>query len=367
MASSSADSAKKMGKAGDSRGTKRAHADSCNPAASRKGASAAGGKSMKGALMEKADNVPQGVRRSGRERSSVERYKPPPPQRKLPRFSITPVNEWDWLVKRMGCSVQNTLTWRNKSELDQPLPKPASPCWLLPCKDDTAVEIAKYADQLRALGWKLLTCKPHVVSRIGNKANLHAYAKQLGLLEHLPQHWSKPEAAQYPCMLKASSGEHGRDVFIVHSTEEVAEKAAGGFNSGKWLLQELCAGRIECATSLLVKDGEILDAICTCYEYDAEVYVWPFVTEFEDRRHSHSQIPPEHLKTMGKFLKEFSGICNFNYKVRPNGGLCIFECNARVGADLACDVPRRRANQFITKMDGLYPSLPQASPVTAEP
>ena len=111
MASSSADSAKKMGKAGDSRGTKRAHADSCNPAASRKGASAAGGKSMKGALMEKADNVPQGVRRSGRERSSVERYKPPPPQRKLPRFSITPVNEWDWLVKRMGCSVQNTLTW----------------------------------------------------------------------------------------------------------------------------------------------------------------------------------------------------------------------------------------------------------------
>ena len=52
-------------------------------------------------------------------------------------------------------------------------------------------------------------------------------------------------------MLKASSGEHGRDVFIVHSKEEVAEKAAGGFNSGKWLLQAL-RGRIECATSLLV-------------------------------------------------------------------------------------------------------------------
>ena len=29
---------------------------------------------------------------------------------------------------------------------------------------------------------------------------------------------------------------------------------------------------------------------------------------------------------------EFSGICNFNYKVRDDGSMCIFEMNMRVGA-----------------------------------
>jgi len=56
---------------------------------------------------------------------------------------------------------------------------------------------------------------------------------------------------------------------------------------------------------------------------------------------------------MENFLADFSGICNFNYKVRPDGGMCIFEVNARVGADLACDIPRRRAAQFFNKLDAL--------------
>ena len=40
-------------------------------------------------------------------------------------------------------------------------------------------------------------------------------------------------------------------------------------------------------------------------------------------------------------------------QVRPDGGLCIFEVNARVGADLACDVPRRRAAVFFEKLESL--------------
>ena len=80
-------------------------------------------------------------------------------------------------------------------------------------------------------------------------------------------------------MLKAAVGEHGRDVFIVKSAADVAQKATDGFGCGRWLLQELCAGHIEYATSLLVRDGEVLDAICTNYVYDKEIYVWPFVQE----------------------------------------------------------------------------------------
>ena len=68
-------------------------------------------------------------------------------------------------------------------------------------------------------------------------------------------------------------------------------------------------------------------------------------------------MPKAHLDTFKQFLSGFSGICNFNYKLRQDGskdgGLCIFEVNARIGADLACDVPRRRAAALFSKLDAL--------------
>ena len=67
--------------------------------------------------------------------------------------------------------------------------------------------------------------------------------------------------------------------------------------------------------------------------------------EDETRRATTDDVPAEHLATMKAFLAEFSGICNFNYKLRPEGGMCIFEVNARIGADLACDATRSRAAQ----------------------
>jgi hypothetical protein len=301
------------------------------------------------------------IRRGKRERGTVDRFVPG----SVTRFHITPDNEWNWLVKKMNVCVRNTMAWRRS----EPLPVATSPgCWLLACKCDTAVEIAQHRHALAANGWKLLTCEPHIVSRIGNKANLHAYAKENGLLAYLPRHYESPEKASYPCMLKAAAGEHGKDIFIVFSAQEVREHAAGGFpgvttstGGRRWLLQEMCPGSTEHATTLLVKDGAILDAICTNYEYDREVYVWPFVEEYHEKRKSHEDIPLAHMDTMRRFVDGFSGVCNFNYKVRPSGDMCIFEVNARVGADIACDVPRRRAAAFFRKLDSLTPSLPPSS------
>ena len=299
-------------------------------------------------------------RRSGRERSTVERYEPTSVvnskkvrTRAPPRFHITPTNEWEWLLKKMKISASNTMEWRSGTPL--PVAPAGASCWLLPCKCDTAIEIGQYADELVTNGWKLLTCAADVVARIGNKYNLFRHAEALGMLEYLPQHYETPASASYPCMLKAHAGEHGKGIYIVHSADEIAAKSGSPmFDKTKWLLQELCAGRIEKATSLLVKDGTIHDAICTDYEYDCDesgVYVWPNVQELQERRRSHEDIPPSHLDTMQKLCTGFTGICNFNYKVRPDGTMCIFEVNARIGADLACDVPRKRAATFFAKLD----------------
>ena len=90
---------------------------------------------------------------------------------------------------------------------------------------------------------------------------------------------------------------------------------------------------------LLVDRGVSKDAIATKYVYDKEEYIWPHVRELRDYRKSSRDVPAAHLTTFGAFLHAYSGVCNFNYKVRPDGRLCIFEINTRIGADLACDVP----------------------------
>jgi len=50
------------------------------------------------------------------------------------------------------------------------------------------------------------------------------------------------------------------------------------------------------------------------YEYDRAEYVWPGVVEL--RRDSTGVVAPELLSIMEAFLVGFSGICNFNYKLR---------------------------------------------------
>ena len=165
----------------------------------------------------------------------------------------------------------------------------------------------------------------------------------------LPDHYATPASATYPCVLKVAAGEHGEGVDIVQNAEEV-RKLSRRYDGG-WLLQELVVGAEEWACSLLVDRGVIKDAIATKYVYDKEEYIWPHVRELRDYRKSSRDVPAAHLTTFGAFLHAYSGVCNFNYKVRPDGRLCIFEINTRIGADLACDVPPPLLRSFFQKMD----------------
>lgn len=293
-----------------------------------------------------------GARRSKRERCEMHRFVAGPAQGdahsyESAKFHLVPANGWHRFVWGMGCHALNTIKWKG----EKPLPAaPWAPCWLLPATDDMAVTIARLRPQLLAAGWQLLTSDEEVVERLSNKAALARYAAELNMMESLPRHFSAPEEAVYPCILKAALGEHGKNVYIVRSAAEANAITTEGYGSD-WLLQELVPGSVEYAVSLLVRDGVIADAVSTEYKYDKEEYVWPHAEEVG--RSSSSKIPPKHLETMRRFLDQYTGVCNFNYKVRPSGELCIFEVNTRVGADLACDVPRKRARAFFEKLDGL--------------
>jgi len=263
------------------------------------------------------------------------------------KYILTPQNDWHSFTKRMGGSAAAMLRW---SGGPLPLPPREGECWLLPSEDEAAVRIARLREPLVAAGWKVLTAAEAVVQRLGNKARFRDYAEAQGLLSFLPTHYASADEAAYPCILKAAEGAYGQGTSIVRSKAEVlaATSAAG---ETEWLLQELVLGRVEYATSFLCRGGSVLDAITTRYEYDREEYVWPDVKEKRASRASSREVQPAHRAAMVAFLEGYEGICNFNYKVRPDGTPCIFEMNTRIGADLACDVPAGWLRAFFGRLD----------------
>ena len=123
-----------------------------------------------------------------------------------------------------------------------------------------------------------------------------------------------------------------------------------------------CPAQVEYSASCVVRDGRILDVVATRYTYDAAVYVWPRVEERRELRVVDAPVPENHLDVMAALLRGYTGICNFNYKLRGNGELCIFEVNVRSGEDLACDVPPDRLRCLLERLDGTFPPLGKDGP-----
>ena len=278
-------------------------------------------------------------------------------QASLPRFHMSPsTTGWQSALGKLYIGAFNSMAWGGGLPLPDAPEHPARAsggkrCWLLPATDVVAVGIARWRKQLEAKGWRVLTCDEMVISRLSNKVAFRDHAHKLGLLEHLPAHYMSPEEATFPCIMKGAEGNHGQNVNIVRSLELLQLKTEVNWGSGQELLQELIPGRVELSTSVLVKEGKIFDAVCTEYTYDRDEYVWPHVTELKHKRVSHDVIPREHHGVMEALLVGYTGICNFNYKLRPGGQLALFEVNTRVGGDLGEDVPRWRARTFLEKLD----------------
>lgn len=267
------------------------------------------------------------------------------------RFHVVPRAGWDACVRGMKCSVRNCLTWKGRDPLPVP---PSDSCWLLASSDSVSLAIARRQRELCAQGWKLLTSDPEIISRLSDKALLNGLAEEIGCLQYLPQYFQDMQNADYPCILKSANGEFGKDCHIVQSADDVLEKAPKGLGSG-WVLQELVPGRFEYSASLLVDRGVILDVAATCYEAACDAFVWPQVQKVGKAPYG---VPKEHVAIMQRFLEGYTGLCNFNYKVRPNGDLAIFEVNTRMGGDFACDVPRATARRILEQLDRLEPSRP---------
>eukprot|EP00930_Biecheleria_cincta_P061965 TRINITY_DN47495_c0_g1_i1.p1 TRINITY_DN47495_c0_g1~~TRINITY_DN47495_c0_g1_i1.p1 ORF type:complete len:490 (+),score=40.21 TRINITY_DN47495_c0_g1_i1:30-1472(+) len=275
------------------------------------------------------------------------RWYHPPPKRTL--FHLTPQVGWDKAVNEMQCGACNTMKWNGCGAIPWPQDLRFG-CWLLPTRDETALYMSRRKAELRAAGWKLITSAPDIIEQFVNKSNFGKLAKRLNLARHLPEHFENASDASYPCILKPAVGQYGKDTSIVHSVEDVVAVTGTPAISGDWVLQECVSGHMEYSTSMLVSHGQVLNMACMRYQYDKAEYVWPNVGEV---RRELCSVPSEHLAVMQAFLAGYSGFCNFNYKIRKAGSICIFEVNARIGADLACEMPRDRARDMFQSLERL--------------
>ena len=195
-----------------------------------------------------------------------------------------------------------------------------------------------------------------------DKVRLRTRARRMGLEHCLPASYATLRAARFPCIVKTAVGDFGSTVRFARDAREldaaISElKLDSRRMNDAWLVQELCEGPVEYSASCVVRDGRILDVVATRYTYDAAVYVWPRVEERRELRVVDAPVPEHHLEVMAALLRGYAGICNFNYKLRGNGDMCIFEVNVRSGEDLACDVPPDRLRCLLERLDGTFPPL----------
>merc|ERR1712150_68422 len=249
------------------------------------------------------------------------------------RFHMTPKKGWDRFARGMRCDARNLMNWKGKDPLP---PAPRRPCWLLPTSDETAIEIARRSQELMAIGWKILPCDHELMQKLSNKALLRDYAEERGLAEFLPRPYRRVEDAEFPCILRSADGEFGKDCHIVNSEEQVRRLAPRGLGE-QWVLQELIYGSSEQSTAVVADKGRLLYHVSMYYNVKSEAYVYPTAQKLGKGPFT---APDEHLAVMSAFLRDYFGVCNFNYKVRPDGRMCIFELNTRMTGDLVTEAPR---------------------------
>ncbi len=167
-----------------------------------------------------------------------------------------------------------------------------------------------------------------------NKARFHQYMYQLGLSHLVPKCYKSLQEITYPMILKRVNLNAGLGIALIQSASELAAIS----QQEVWLhqtvlLQEYIPGDRDYVSHLICKNGEIL---------------WHSSLEYT-LMDSQAIRGPHNLKTMRRAVLsedillqfkycleplKFSGPCNIDLKISPQGQLKILEINPRLGGSL---------------------------------
>jgi hypothetical protein len=183
-------------------------------------------------------------------------------------------------------------------------------------------------------GWRALVPNDASIQALGNKIRFAAYMAAHGFGDACPITYAGPADAVFPCVLKLADRSASWGVVVAHSRAELdALLESPTYHGRAFTLQALVPGPTEYATYCVCKDGAILWH-CT---FVTEV-AGPETIKSEDTVLSRCKIetPAPIVRAIERVLAPlaYSGPCNLDYKLAPDGTIRIFEINPRLGGTL---------------------------------
>ena len=172
----------------------------------------------------------------------------------------------------------------------------------------------------------------HSLEVLACKATFGYYLQEQGLEGCYPKVYYDPEAAEYPCVLKRTDLYGSSGVEIIHSKEELQSR----LHQKPWvevpyLIQAYVPGLTEYTAYLVCVGGRIK-------WHRTYVHLRPEEGIRVGLSCGHARILSSwpHLAQFEAVLTplDFSGPCNIDYKIDPEGNLIILEINPRLGGGI---------------------------------
>ncbi|WP_249680958.1 ATP-binding protein [Roseococcus pinisoli] len=190
----------------------------------------------------------------------------------------------------------------------------------------------EHADRLPPRVARFHPSRP-VSDLLRNKRQTLDYAAAQGFGHWCPEVYAEVSQIRFPCIIKRVDLNASAGVDIAHSRRGLAARLGSALElPPDVVVQAFVYGSEEYATYLVMEEGEILWDATFCYEM-----------EFSDVVRRPGTAPAQRVATPGRILAQFrdflvplrySGPCNVDYKIRPNGEAAIFEVNPRLGGSL---------------------------------
>jgi hypothetical protein len=201
-----------------------------------------------------------------------------------------------------------------------------NPQIVIPSKMEHAARLPRH--------WRSLSPDRASIRALGDKRQFAIYMAANGLGDYCPTTYAGPADAVFPCVMKRLDLASSRGIVVVNSRAEFENHLQSDiFHRQQYTLQALVAGTVEHATYCICKDGAVLWH-CTFLTEVAH----PDTVKSEDNvlRRWKIETPGPIVRQIEKVLAPlaYSGPCNLDYKLGPDGKIRIFEINPRLGGSL---------------------------------
>ncbi len=181
-------------------------------------------------------------------------------------------------------------------------------------------------------GWLALVPPMHSLEVLACKATFGLYLQEHGLERFYPKIYPDPETAEYPCVLKRTNLYGSSGVEIIPSRDVLESKLQDAYwRDAPYLIQAYVPGLYEHTAYLVCVGGRIKWHRTYVHLREAEgirvglsrgdariVSSWSHLAQFE-----------EILTPL-----DFSGPCNIDYKIQPDGTMIVLEINPRLGGGI---------------------------------